>query len=271
MKFMKHIIFLSLLFSVVLFTACETDNDDPAGRRSVGIVGTIADVNPAIFIDGELEESFTSFVLDIPENTSFDEAYVVASYNGVSQRVRIKDVDAFPAEITITTQEAADVLGITLDKISSKEDDFFVFELVTVSNGVVSRSNAAVTIRVVCPFDPAMTIGGYTAVSSDWGANGGITIEADEEDPYTLYVYGLAELDGLTGDGGPLVMKINPLSFDVTADKKVLASSAFSGYTDIAYAGNGVFNSCNGAYEMLFAISVAQGNFGSFAFTFSRN
>lgn len=264
---MKRIFLLSLVFSFAFLMGCD-DSEDPAGTRNEGIVSTISDVNPAIYISGELDESFVSFIADVEEGTAFDEAYIVGSYNGVSQRARIKDITSFPAEVELTAEEVAQALGLTLGDIES--EDYFVFEIVTVINGLTTRSNGGLTVRVVCPFDPALTFGSFTAASSDWGVNGGITIEADDEDPYTVYVNGLAELDGLSGDVGPLVMHINPLSFEVTADKSVLASVAFS-YTNIAYAGSGVFNSCTGAYEMLFAITVDQGSFGSYAFTFSKN
>lgn len=264
---MKRIFLIGLLFSFVFLMGCD-ESEDPTGARNVGIVSTISDVNPAIYISGELEESFVSFVADIGEGVSFDEAYVVGSYNGVSQREKIVNISSFPAEVVVTAAEVAQALGLSLGEIESQ--DYFVLEVVTVSNGITTRSNGGLTVRVVCPFDPALTFGSYSAVSADWGVNGGITIEADEEDPYKVYVYGLAELDGLTGDVGPLVMHINPLSFDVTADKSVLASSAF-GYTNIAYAGSGVFNSCTGTYEMLFAITVDQGSFGSYEFTLTKN
>lgn len=264
---MKSIFLMSLIFSFIFFIGCD-DKEDPAGDRNVGVVSTISDVNPAIYISGELDESYVRFVADIEEGTSFEDAYIVGSFNGVSQRTKIVNISSFPAEIILSAEDVAQALGLALNDI--KSEDYFVFEVITVSDGLTTRSNGGLTVRVVCPFDPSLTFGSFTASSAGWGANGGITIEADEEDPYTVYVYGLAELDGLTGDVGPLVMHINPLSFAVTADKSVLASVAFS-YTNIAYAGSGVFNSCTGTYEMLFAITVDQGSFGSYAFTLSKN
>jgi hypothetical protein len=74
---------------------------------------------------------------------------------------------------------------------------------------------------------------------------GDVVITSDPNDQYTIFVSGLARLDGLNEDRGPLVMHINPSSFKVTADKKVVATSAF-GYHNLAYTGTGTFNSCYG-------------------------
>ncbi|MBZ4677133.1 MAG: hypothetical protein JG782_1753 [Anaerophaga sp.] len=269
---MKKILLLISAFIVgIAFHGCEESDDDPAGLRNVGVVSVLSDINPAIFISGELENSYVAFVADTDEGASFEDAYVVGSYNGVGDRVKLQDIQSFPADIEITAADAASALGLNLGEIES--GDYFVFEVVTVSNGKITRSNGALTVRVVCPFDPALTYGRYNASSAGWGVNGGVDIVPDEEDPYTVYVSGLATIDGLVEDRGPLVMHINPLSFEVTADKTVVASNVEPWglpYTNIAYEGFGIFDSCTGTYTMTFEITVDQGSFGSFNFEFTR-
>jgi len=267
---MKKYKIFGLIFSLVLLlSACETDVVDPAGIRGVGFAGTITDANPAIFVDGDLDISYVQFTVDVQEGAVYDDAYIVVSYNSVSQRTRIKDVSSFPAEINITAEEAAAALGMSINDVAS--EDYFVFELELVADGKVTRSNAGLTVRVVCPFDPALAVGSYNAVSAGWAVNGNVTLEADEDDPYTIKVYGLAALDGLDEDQGPLVMHINPLNFEVTAPRAVLATEVWLGYTDLAYQGFGEFNSCTGAYEMSFTITVSAGSYGAYNFTLTRN
>lgn len=267
---MKKFKIFSLMAAMVLtFWSCETEVIDPAGSRGVGYVATISDANPAIFVDGDLDISYVRFTVDVQEDAVYEDAYIVVSFNSVSQRVRIKDVDSFPSEITITAEEAAAALDMTIDDV--KSEDYFVFELEIMSDGQVTRSNAGLTVRVVCPFDPALAVGSYTAASAGWAVNGNVTLEADENDPYTIKVYGLAELDGLDEDQGPLVMQINPLNFAVTAPKAVLATEVWLGYTDLAYEGFGEFNSCSGQYDMTFTITVSAGSYGSYSFTLTRN
>ncbi len=266
---MRTLKIIGLLAAMIIgFTSCETEVIDPAGDRGVGMVTTITDANPAIFVAGDLDVSYTQFTVNAEEGASFDEAYIVVSYNGVAERTKILDIDAFPQVVSITAAETATTLGLSIEDIES--EDYFVFEVEVKINGKVYRSNGGITVKVVCPFEPTLAEGSYTAVSEGWAVNGGITITADVDDPYTIYVTGLAELDGLTEDQGPLMMQINPLNFEVTAPKAVLASSAF-GYTNIAYQGFGEFNSCTGDYEMLFTITVDQGSFGQYEFSFIRN
>jgi len=42
-------------------------------------------------------------------------------------------------------------------------------------------------------------------------------------------------------------------------------------YNNIAYEGTGTFSSCDGTYNMNFTITVDEGSFGAFPFTFTRN
>lgn len=264
---MKSRYILGLLMGLFVLVGCE-DSEDPVGLRDVGVVTSLSDINPAIFVFGELDDSYVNFLVAKEEGVTVDEAYIVGSHNGTSQRTKIKDLGDLPAEVNVTAVEVAEALSIELSEI--KSGDFFVLEVITVSDGVLTRSAGSLRVRVVCSFDPAVSFGAYTAASSGWGVNGGITLTADEEDPFTIYVSGLAALDGVTEDLGPLVMKIDPLSFNVVAEKSTLASSAL-GYTGFSYAGSGTFDSCTGTYQMLMSITVDQGSFGSFEFTFTKN
>ncbi|MDY0078560.1 MAG: hypothetical protein RBR87_14930, partial [Bacteroidales bacterium] len=91
-------------------------------------------------------------------------------------------------------------------------------------------------------------------------------ITIDPTDEYIVYVAGLAALDGLDEDKGPLKMVVNPLNFEVKAIRTVLATAAF-GYDNIAYEGFGILNTCDGTYNMNFTITVDQGSFGQYSFS----
>jgi len=83
-------------------------------------------------------------------------------------------------------------------------------------------------------------------------------------------VSGLYAIEGGNEDLGPLVMHIDPATYAVTADKTVIASD-YWGYTNGAFEGTGTYNSCDGSYVMKYAISVEEGDFGTFTFVFTRN
>jgi hypothetical protein len=126
---------------------------------------------------------------------------------------------------------------------------------------------------IACGYDPAISTGSFHSYSApdQWNSEGDITITADPEDNTTVYVTGIEAIEGTNEDRGPLVMHINPTTFEVIADHTLIATTTPWGDTNIAYEGTGTFNSCNGSYTMSFHITVAEGSYGTFPFTFTKN
>jgi hypothetical protein len=265
---MKSIRALGLIITLIIMVfSCEEDKD-PAGQRNAAVIPVISNINPGIFDSKDLLNSYVEFNVDVPAGTQVDKVVILGSYKDNSERIEITEVTSFPATVRITSAATAEKLGIALNDISNGE--VFTFELLTVANGLTTRSNAVLNVSVACAFVNSLAIGSYHTVSLDWGSEGDITLTADPNDPYTIYVAGIEEIEGLVEDKGPLVMHIDPATYEVIADKSVIASDAF-GYTDITYEGSGVYNSCNGSFTMNFDISVVEGNFGRFLFNFTRN
>ena len=143
------------------------------------------------------------------------------------------------------------------------------------TNGKIYRSNAAINPAVVCAYDPSFVTGSFhSKADANWGSEGDITITVDPTDQYVLYVSGLETMEGLVEDKGPLKMVINPKNYDVTVKRQPLASSLAPwglSYTNLAYEGSGKLNTCDATYDMVFTISVDQGTFGTYTFTFTKN
>lgn len=264
---MKNIKIIGPIFTLItLIIGCE-ELPDPAGLRGVAIVPSVTDLNPAVFDSKDLENSFVEFLVSIPEGEQA-EITIQGSYRDNLERVTIKELTTFPATVRINSAEAAQKLGINLAEIIN--GDMFIFELVTTANGMTTRSSAVLTIPVACAYDVNLATGSYHVVGGDWGSEGNVTLTADPEDSYKIYVSGLEEIEGLVEDLGPLVMYVNPVNFSVTAPKKAIASDAW-GYHNIAYEGTGIFSTCDGGYSMLFTITVVEGTFGTYQFSFTRN
>lgn len=264
MKTTKILTFLVAM--VFAFTSCETEVEDPAGARGVGFVPSITNLNPAVFDVNDPSNTFIQFDLDADANV-VSEVKLIVSYNGDMKRVEVKSVNTFPQNVKIFMHEAVTALGMSLDDVGA--GDNFTIEALTIQGDKTYRSSASFNAAVVCAYDPDNVTGTYRAVSADWAVDGTVTLTVDPQDEYIIYVAGLAGLDGLTEDQGPLKMVVNPLDFSVTAERTVLASIAFS-YTNIAYEGSGLLNTCNGTYEMLYTITVDQGSFGAYAFTLTK-
>lgn len=255
-----------LVAMVLAFTACETEVEDPAGLRGVGFVPSITNLKPAVFDVNDPSNTFIQFDLDADSDV-VSEIKLVASYNGDKKRVEVKSITTFPQNVKIFMHEAATALGVQLDEIGA--GDVITIEAITIQGDKNYRSNAAINAAVVCAYNPANVTGSYRAVSPDWPADGTVTITVDPEDEYIIYVAGLATLDGLTEDQGPLKMVVNSLDYSVVAERTVLASSAF-GYNNIAYEGSGILNTCDGTYTMSFTITVDEGSFGAYSFTLTK-
>jgi hypothetical protein len=183
-------------------------------------------------------------------------------------------VDILPGLDSIKQLQLGDFfkfyVNITMPDGSVINGNDTLYAAVNTSIKNLPGSSLNVTYSVACLLDPALTVGSYHAVSSDFGVDGNITITADATDPNKLYVTGLETIDGDVEDKGPLVMHLDPLTYDVIADKTVLASAA-GPYHNIAYGGKGTYNTCTGEFDMTFTITVTEGSFGDNSYTFTRN
>lgn len=263
----KNKIFGLIASLFLIFSACETDVDDPAGLREVGVVPAITGLNPAVYDSNDLENTFVQFTVDL-DDPRVNEVVVLASLNGDKKRVEMTRLNNFPGTVKLMLSDVASKLGMQLNDVEL--GDIFNIELQTIQNGKAYYSNAAFNAAVVCAYNPEMVTGSYRAVSAGWAVDGNVTITADPDDEFVLYVSGLAALDGLNEDQGPLRLEVNELNYDVVAVKTVLASTAWS-YTNFAYAGSGKLNTCDGTFEMLFTITVDQGSFGAYDFVLTKN
>ncbi len=264
---MKKIKISGLIVTLIMiFISCE-ELPDPAGERGVAVVPAISGLNPAVYDINDLENSYVKFTVSIPEGTSVTKATLIGSFNNNHSDVTITELTSFPADVTITSADAAQKLGMNLTNI--QRGDVFDFEVLVTSGSRTTRSTP-LAIPVACAYSVNMSTGSYHSVSADWNSEGDITLTADADDPYKIYVSGLEEMEGLVEDLGPLVMYIDPVSYAVTVPHKAIASDAW-GLNNIAYEGSGTFSTCDGTYTMSLTISVDEGSWGAFSFIFTRN
>jgi acetyltransferase-like isoleucine patch superfamily enzyme len=299
------------LFIIVLFLvgANGCSKDDGAGMPDleVGAVASVfKDVSTLLNLPpGELGNMDVKFDVEVKSEMDVARVVVVASLNngeaeGVYTVVNSKNakVDVTLAGILETFPDIAEA-----DLAPGSKLSFFISEIELIDGRVFKRTeefeiinedgevdtfsprtlssdftipssvfNTQIDYYVACEFDPSLTYGSYLAVSDDWAVEGDVTIVPDENDPYLVYVRGLAALDGLVEDNEQgLPMHIDPNSFEVTADKTILASETPWGYVDFNYSGTGIFLTCDGTYKMFFSPGVSIGGWGPQEFTLTRD
>lgn len=246
-------------------TSCEDETLDL--NKGFGVVPQVSGINPATFDSNNKTTTFVRFTVSIPEGqVAPSEVIIVASYKGDGAKKQVASVTTFPSTIDVSLQQVATALGKTLAQINA--GDVINMQVLTVVGGKTYQSSAAFNAPVVCAYAPAIVTGTYRAVSAGWAVDGTVTITVDPVDQYKVYVSGLPELDGAVGTA-PLTMTINPLNFAVTAPGNVIASTFFQ-YTNLNYAGSGTVDTCTGNYTMSFTITVTQGSFGAYSFTFTK-
>ncbi|MFO7370636.1 MAG: hypothetical protein R6X09_10235 [Bacteroidales bacterium] len=286
-------ILLILAVGVITLPMCQKDPDLRIPDLQTGVAPLIeknTDLDQTIDIfypeDFEAAVNVDLFFEDMPQSMEI----MVAYNDDVTNRAVLREnITSFPTSVNFTMENLIALLP-EFDSVEQlNPGDFFrVYAVITLKNGTVidgldtlynaynpsisNQPGSSVSVRypVVCPFDPDFAQGDYHCVSEDWSVDGDVIITVDPDDPTTFYIAGMAELDGATEDLGPLVMHINPVTYAVTVDKTALASDFF-GYTNFSYEGTGVFNSCDGSYEMSLKPTVAEGGWGTFTYTFTRN
>ncbi len=282
-----------LAFGAMLLPTCQKDPNLPYPDLQEGVA-------PVILKNTDLDQTLDVFNLsafnasvdvDIYFETLPQSMTIMISMNDdyENKAVLRENVTTFPTSIGLTANDLVTLLP-GLDSINQLQPgDFFrVYAVTTLEDGTVidgldtlynaygdgianlPGSSVDVVYPVVCPYDPDFATGSYRCVSEGWNVDGDVTITADPEDPYTIYVVGMAELDGAVEDLGPMVMHINPATYEVTVDRSILSSSFF-GYHNFAYSGSGVYNSCDGSYELKLQPSVDEGGWNPESFTFTRN
>ena len=134
---------LVALFSVVIFTACDKEDEYIFDTKGA----TVAISNAAGFFDlGDLNSTFSFDASSLGEAvSSFD---ILKSYNGGTP-VFHATVNSLPTSVSITPTEAVEGLGVTVDDLQIGDEISFSFDNVVTSSGSYP-SSASVTGSVSC-------------------------------------------------------------------------------------------------------------------------
>ena len=268
MKKYIYIIVACLLVSI----SCENSNENLVQERGVAIVPEMSDALPAFFTEN-IETSYVQFdSLTLSKGDQIDKAEIEVVRARGNKSAVVKEIQLPVKNLRVTAREVLSALNIPDNDFLA--GDVFNLYVLTTKNGRTTRSIAAVGIPVVCYFAPSMLVGNYYYISESWGEEGDVVLEADPNDPYKIYVSGMAETQGLEGNGNKLELNFNPNNFGITGPRVVISDDLSPWglpYTAYAYAPvSGKFDSCEQSYIITFNITVSAGDYGNYAFVFTK-
>ena len=274
MKKYVYIIVAALFVSI----GCKDTNENMVQDRGTYFVPKMTNINPAVFLP-ELEDSYVSFNLSLGQGEQLDKIELeVARGNAraLTERAILREVALSPGQnvdITITAAEFITALGIP-ESDYNLGDNYYLYVLTT-QNGKIYRSGTRISLPVLCPFETEMLVGRFYFIDED-GEDGYVTIEADPKDPYKVYIKGMAEAQGLTGNGNPIELNVNPSNYSVTGPKTIIAANVLEWgfpYTNLAFepiGNNNNFNACDNSYTIVFELTVNAGSWGGIEFVFTK-
>jgi hypothetical protein len=298
-----HYYILMLFVGAFMLNGCEVDENGPMPDtfEEGGVAYMVMEAGSSGLINLNDPAAFNlKGTIDVLFQPEFDKLTLMVAHKGdyANAKVLVDNITSTPHQFTVSLNNLISAIPQLNSVADIQIGDYFTFyvnvtkggkeypvykivgdrAIRTIAPGLITalrnvENAAAITdlrIDVPCAFDPLLVVGNYRAVSSAWDVDGPVTITADPNDPFIVYVAGLAALDGLNENLGPLKMVIDPNSYNVAAVKTALASNAW-GYSNFSYQGSGKLNTCNGTYSMSFSITVDQGTFANNqAFTFTK-
>ena len=265
----KYIYIIVAYFAVAI--SCENSNENLVQERGVAVVPAMSEAIPAYFTDN-IEASYVQFDVALSAGDQVDKAEIEVVRPRGNKSAIVKEIQLPVEKLRVTATEVLTALNIPASDYLL--GDVFNLYILTTKNGKTTRSIASVGIPVVCYFDVSMLVGNFYYISEDWGEEGDVVLEADPDDPYKIYVSGMAETQGLEGNGNRLELNLNSNNFGITGPKTVISDDLSPwglSYTTYAYAPvSGKFDTCEQVYIITFNISVNAGIFGDFEFVFTK-
>ena len=272
---MKKYIY-AIAAALVFFMGCKDSNENLVQERDVAVVPKMSDPSPAYFSDN-IEASYVQFDLSLAPGQSVEKASIeVSRIRGgkIDKSGIVKEITIPATGLKVTATEVIQALGIPVSDY--KLNDIFRLCILTTKSGKTTRSPAAFQVPVVCYFDPSMLVGSFDYVSEEWEEDGRVTLVADPDDPFKIYIDDYAEVIGLTGNGNRIVLNVNPNNFKVSGPKIIIADNleewgipSPNSYAFEPVAGS--YSACDEKYTITFNISLSNwGNQGNYVFIFTK-
>jgi len=179
----------------------------------------------------------------------------------------------------IIVEKKSSIVMLVLDCTSSLDADGAngFSQMKSAANNFIDVLTGATSTP--CEFEPSMLAGTFSYYSDpdNWNESGTVTLTADPNDPYKVYINqdGIMEAEEIgNGNGNAIELNINPSDFSITGPKTIIAPDlsdwGMASYTNYYFTPvRGSYSVCDKVYTITFLIGVDQGTWGNMMFTFT--
>ena len=269
----KFLILLCSAIFIMSITTCvdegmEFDTNDGKGLAFTHFVGS------AISIATELEAVEEHTVTITVSSTVKSDQARTYTLSADASSTAIEGTHYNLSSKTITIPAGQFSGSVTLTVVIDNLISDVLRAVLTIDDADVISYGGIMTVSMnrvdLCEFDESMLVGTFNYASEDWMEWGTVSLAADPDDPFTIYINGIPTED-LDWNETPIILHIDPVDYSISGPKAIVAEDAW-GYGAIGFeALEGSFDICSGTYILILDITLdSLGSVGDYEFIFSK-
>ena len=197
----KYFLIITAFLALVVITSCTDEGIefDTNGGKGLSFVHYVGNTNMTISV--ELDEVATALHTAEIRISSTEKSDAARTYtllvapapSPASPAIEGTHFTLSSKTITIPAGQYTGSVTITVKSENLAKDP--VTAVLTIdSNEAISYGkslNVVMNRYDLCEFTPSMLVGKFNYVSDDWAEAGKLTLEADPDDPYKIYILGI--------------------------------------------------------------------------------
>ena len=281
---MKKIFFILISVFVSSLISCtdegmEFDTNGGKGLSFTHFVGTSIAISTAL--NEPAEHNTRAITISSTEKATVPRTYTMTidpsstAIEGIHYNLSSKTITIPAGEYSSSATISAVVDNLLAEVVTV----ILVIEGDAIDYG--SKMTVSMNRYDLCDFNESMLVGTFKYVSppDEWYEEGILTLEADPDDPYTIYIKGIPS-EGLTWNGTPIILNVEPYtpgssSLSLSGPPAVVADDLsewdMPQYTNFGFeAVEGYYSICDRSYTIYFDIFDDDGPWGTFLFTFKQ-
>jgi len=273
----NYISIIAAIITLVVITSCTDEGVDFDTNGGKGLAFTHFSVGELII---KANEAAPTAIISVSSTVKADAA---RSYTLiVDPESDAKEGTHFTLSsktITIPAGEHHGKITLTANLGNISKDPINVQFLLADHADIIDWGKTLKTsIQIFCELDESTLVGEFNWINEGWEHSGKLSLEADPDDPYKIYLVGVPfELVGEDEDpdfewnGNKITLNVNKTTHVITGPKVTVAPTLWGyGKPSFEVMGDSEFDTCSGEYIVYFRITVDEGSFGTLPFKFNK-